>query len=127
MILSFQLVRPVRQAMTRLRDLGLSLVVVAMLMMQFGMITHALDHLSAGQAQTGLSAPEFSASVTPAGEAAVCLKCLEDLAHSVALVSTFTHTGLSGTHVLSLAALPPGLLHHAPARANQRAPPIVLS
>ena len=118
--------------MTRLRDGVLSVVVVAMLLMQFGVISHALNHLSASLAQGGRTASASTVSlasvvVEAPVESVVCLKCLEDLAHSFALVSRFTHTGLTGAHILARVVLPPGLLFLSPERANQRAPPALLS
>ena len=104
-----------------------SLAVVSLLSLQAGMIWHGLEHVL--KARAGLASISVLQANDSAGspESAPCLKCLEDLTHSLGLMGVVPSApGLVAgsvqhtTPALGRAALPVVL-------ANQRAPPSFLN
>ena len=104
------------------------LAVVALLVMQAGMVWHGLEHVAKASGKNSYSLNTLSANqVQPQPASGLCLKCLEDLTHSVGLISqpllhevSLQTLLLQGAVAVCSFAMPVEL-------ANQRGPPVSLS
>ena len=95
-------------------------VVCALLVTQFGLNRHVIEH-GGSQLMITASADEAPASHDGPG----CLVCLEHQAHGAAL-TTASYFLTADTVAVQLArALPPNTPYLAPERARQRAPPVL--
>ena len=102
------------------------LALVGLLALQTSMIWHGLEHVSNASSSAAV------ASNTPSVETAQpvsgpCLKCLEDLAHSVGLISQAPVLDTSLHVVVQQGALPACSFPTPVELANQRGPPVSLS
>lgn len=116
----------------RTNDLGLFALAFALLtflFMQHSLIWHAVDHLalSKGVASSALSERTGHTLISPVQKElnteATCLKCVEDIAHAIALPSMWNISFAQTLHVISFLALQLGEVFLSPERANQRGPP----
>ncbi len=102
------------------------LAVVALLVMQAGMVWHGLEHVAKASGKSSYSLNTLSVDQTQPASG-LCLKCLEDLTHSVGLISqpplhtVPLHTMLQQGAVTACSFATPVEL------ANQRGPPVSLS
>ena len=95
-------------------------VVCALLVTQFGLNRHVIEH-SGSQLITTASTDEMP----PSHDGPGCLVCLEHQAHGAAL-TTASYCLTADTVAVQLArALPPNTPYLAPERARQRAPPVL--
>jgi len=94
--------------------------------MQAGMVWHGLEHVARASGKTAYSINTVSAEQsTPAS--GLCLKCLEDLTHSVGLISHAPQTDESLATALQQAAFLACSFVTPVELANQRGPPVTLS
>ena len=100
--------------------------VVALLVIQAGMVWHGLEHVAKASGKTTYSTNTLSAEKTQPASG-LCFKCLEDLTHSVGLLSQAFQTEVSLAAALQQAALPACHFATPVALANQRGPPVSLS
>ena len=104
-----------------------SVAVISLLSLQAGMIWHGLEHVL--KARTGVASVSVLQASDSAGspESALCLKCLEDLTHSLALMAVvpsapaFVGVSVQPTTSSLVRVASPVVV------ANQRAPPSFLS
>jgi hypothetical protein len=100
--------------------------VLALLVMQAGMVWHGLEHVAKASGKTAYSISSLSAEQSQPASG-LCLKCLEDLTHSVGLISQAPQaddslaTALQQAGVVACSFVTPVEL------ANQRGPPVFLS
>ncbi|MEI8401354.1 MAG: hypothetical protein WCG12_11165 [Alcaligenaceae bacterium] len=100
--------------------------VVALLVIQAGMVWHGLEHVAKTTGKTAYSTNTLSAE-TSQPASGLCFKCLEDLTHSVGLISQALQTEVSLATALQQAALPACRFATPVALANQRGPPVSFS
>ena len=100
--------------------------VLALLVIQAGMVWHGLEHVAKASGKTAYSTNTLSAEQTQP-VAGLCFKCLEDLTHSVGLISKPLQTEVLLATALQQAALPTCGFATPVAFANQRGPPASLS
>ncbi len=130
---------PIFRDLTRLmRVVVIACVLVTLFVMQAAVFKHAFEHLAASAnkvsalvvhagsqiEQSILSESSKTQNDSPSG--VTCQRCLEDAAHSVALLSDVIqifHADLS--YSLFRTVLPHNLPFLAPERANQRGPPSI--
>lgn len=107
-----------------------SFALLALIAMQFGLVWHAMEHLgarhfeAAGMMQAAFSEKLDAAQHDESPSSASCLKCLEDLAHTLALPSRWEVASAEMVHVMLARALPPNQIYLSPERAKQRGPPV---
>lgn len=101
-----------------LRLVVLSFALMTLLTMQHSLIWHAMHHLTSLPAQSSLQSIQKEV-----GAETTCLKCIEDLAHSIALPTGWLMPFAQTVHVLSIGGLAPNQIFLSPERANQRGPP----
>lgn len=100
--------------------------VLALLVMQAGMVWHGLEHVAKASGKTAYSISSLSAEQSQPASG-LCLKCLEDLTHSVGLISQAPQaddslaTASQQARVVACSFVTPVEL------ANQRGPPVFLS
>ena len=99
---------------------------IALLGLQGSLVWHALEHVSEHQALNQLELVN-SDSDTLSTESSVCLKCVEDLAHSVGLVCALMTVAPGFAGVLVRHAIFSSPLSPPVVPANQRGPPFFLS
>lgn len=108
---------------------ALAFALLTFLFMQHSLIWHAVDHLalSKGAASSAFSERTDQALISPVQKdlnpEATCLKCVEDIAHAIALPSIWKIALAQTLHVISFLALQLGDVYLSPERANQRGPP----
>ena len=100
--------------------------VLALLVIQAGMVWHGLEHVAKTSGKSAYSTNTLSAEKTQPASG-LCFKCLEDLTHSVGLISQALQTEVSLATALQQAALPACSFATPVALANQRGPPVSLS
>lgn len=100
--------------------------VVALLVIQAGMVWHGLEHVAKTTGETAYSTHTLSAEKTQPASG-LCFKCLEDLTHSVGLISQALQTEISRATALQQAVLPACGFATPVELANQRGPPVSLS
>lgn len=100
--------------------------VVALLVIQAGMVWHGLEHVAKASGEPAYSTNILSGEKTQPASG-LCLKCLEDLTHSVGLISQTPQTKVSLATGLRQAALPACGFATPVEFANQRGPPVFLS
>ena len=100
--------------------------VVALLVIQAGMVWHGLEHVAKASGKTTYSTSTLSAEKTQPASG-LCFKCLEDLTHSVGLISQALQTEVSLASALQQAAFPACCFATPVELANQRGPPVSLS
>lgn len=112
-----------------IRWMVVSFALLALLTLQHSLIWHAMEHLQPEPAQSlaTFTADAAEHAIEPVHKKttseATCLKCLEDLAHALALPSNWALELAHTVHVQSLLALAPNQIFLSPERANQRGPP----
>jgi hypothetical protein len=100
--------------------------VMALLVMQAGLVWHGLEHVAKSSSKSSYSLNALSADQSQPASG-MCLQCLEDLTHSVSLIShplvlaASLHTMLQQGAVTACSFATPVEL------ANQRGPPVSLS
>jgi hypothetical protein len=99
---------------------------VALLVIQAGMVWHGLEHVAQTTGKTAYSTNTLSAEKSQPASG-LCFKCLEDLTHSVGLISQALQTEVSLARALQQAAFPACSFATPVELANQRGPPISLS
>jgi len=102
------------------------LALMALLVIQAGMVWHGLEHVAKASDKTAYSTNTLSAEKTQPASG-LCLKCLEDLTHSVGLISQSLSIDASLPSVWQQAALPAVYFATPVELANQRGPPVSLS
>jgi hypothetical protein len=100
--------------------------VVALLVIQAGMVWHGLEHVAKASGKPSYSTNTLSAEKTQTAPG-LCFKCLEDLTHSVGLISQALQTEVSLASALQQAAFPACSFSTPVELANQRGPPVSLS
>lgn len=100
--------------------------VVALLVIQVGMVWHGLEHVVKTTGKTAFSTNTLSAEKSQPASG-LCFKCLEDLTHSVGLISQALQTEVSLASALQQAAFPACCFATPVELANQRGPPVSLS
>jgi len=102
------------------------LALIALMAMQASMVWHGLEHVARVSGQATYSMVALNAEQTQP-VSTVCFKCLEDVAHSVGLISEQVQLFTPLKITLREGALP--LCHFATpvSLANQRGPPSSLS
>ena len=93
-------------------------LVCALLVTQFGLSRHVVEH-GIAPVVTAALADDTSDSPDHGG----CLTCLEHQAHGAVLISQATTLDTQNVHVFERQALAPNNPYLAPGRASQRAPP----
>ncbi len=102
------------------------LALVALLAMQASMVWHGLEHVAKASGTTANSTHTLNAEKAhPLSD--LCLKCLEDLTHSVGLISQALHIDVSLRPVLRQGACLACGFATPVELANQRGPPVFLS
>ncbi len=102
------------------------LALVGLLALQTGMIWHGLEHVA--KASSNAAFASYTQSVEKAQPlSAQCLKCLEDLTHSVGLISQSPALDTSLRVVVQQGAFPVCGFATPVELANQRGPPVFLS
>ena len=99
---------------------------VALLVIQAGMVWHGLEHVAKASGKTTYSTNTLSAEKTQPASG-LCFKCLEDLTHSVGLISQTLASEVSLARTLQQAALLACSFATPVELANQRGPPVSLS
>ena len=102
------------------------MAVVALLVIQAGMVWHGLEHVAKASGKTSYSTKALSGEKTQPASG-LCFKCLEDLTHSVGLISQALQTEVSLARALQQAAFPACSFATPVELANQRGPPVSLS
>ena len=95
-------------------------LVCALLITQFGLSRHVVEH-SASPVVTSASIDDPSKMPDNSG----CLTCLEYQAHGSGLTGHFGVVLMDAVHRLERQALAPNTPYLAPERASQRAPPVL--
>ncbi len=99
---------------------------VGLLALQSGMIWHGLEHVAKASSNTAFASHTQSVEKTQP-VAGLCLKCLEDLAHSVGLISQAPALNATLQVVMQQGAFPACGFATPVELANQRGPPVSLS
>ena len=94
-------------------------LVCALLVTQFGLSRHVVEH-SASPVVTTASIDDPSKMPDNTG----CLTCLEYQAHGTGLIGHMSIALIDAVHSLEQQALAPNAPYLAPERASQRAPPV---
>lgn len=97
-------------------------LVCALLVTQFGLSRHVIEH-SVSPGVTATAAVD-DASHGPT-DTSKCLTCLEHQAHGSALLGNFNIALMDTVHNPEQQALAPNTPYLAPERASQRAPPVL--
>lgn len=100
----------------------------ALLVTQFALTRHVVEHAATALADTVVTAAaNDNRSNLPDGSnnSASCLTCLEHQAHGAGLISTPVILIAQPTKTFELQALAPNTPYLAPERASQRAPPVL--
>lgn len=98
-------------------------LVCALLVTQFGLTRHVIEHATN---QTIAATAIDGQSTTPdSSNSGSCLTCLEHQAHGNGLISTAINFDASPAKIFGLQALAPNTPYLAPERASQRAPPVL--
>jgi hypothetical protein len=100
--------------------------VLALLVMQAGMVWHGLEHVAKASGKTAYSISSLSVEQSQPASG-LCLKCLEDLTHSVGLISQAPQTDDSLATALQQAGVVACSFVTSVELANQRGPPVLLS
>lgn len=102
------------------------LALVGLLALQTGMIWHGLEHVAKVSSNAAFASDSQSAEKAQP-LSAQCLKCLEDLTHSVGLISQSPALDTSLRVVVQQGAFPVCGFATPVELANQRGPPVFLS
>jgi len=125
---------PHSRASTLLHDLcrkavgrvSVCLALVGLLALQTSMVWHGLEHVAKASSNTAFAS--YTQSVEKAQPlSAQCLKCLEDLAHSVGLISYAPALDTSLSVLAQQSGFPASGFATPVELANQRGPPVSLS
>lgn len=100
--------------------------VLALLVMQAGMVWHGLEHVAKASGKTAYSISSLSAEQSQPASG-LCLKCLEDLTHSIGLISQAPQADDSPATALQQAGVVACSFVTPVELANQRGPPVFLS
>ena len=102
-------------------------LVCALLVTQFGLTRHVVEHAAGSVAATIMAAStsDDASSLPDNGNSGSCLTCLEHQAHGNGLISTAINFDASPAKIFELQALAPNTPYLAPERASQRAPPVL--
>lgn len=95
-------------------------LICALLVTQFGLTRHAVDHAVSPIVTT--SAADTSSGLP---DNASCLTCLEHQAHGAGLISAALTIAAQAIKTFERQALAPNIPYLAPERASQRAPPVL--
>ena len=100
-------------------------LICALLVSQFGLSRHVIEH-AASPLSTAADSKATTAN-TPLGspDTANCLTCLEHQAHGTSLISSATVFVAESVNTLALRSLAPNTPYLSPERASQRAPPVL--
>ena len=96
------------------------MLVCALLITQFGLSRHVVEH-SAAPVVAAITLDDPSKIPDSSG----CLTCLEYQTHGNGLIEHFSVALIDAAHRLELQALAPNTPYLAPERASQRAPPVL--
>ena len=99
------------------------MAIVALLVMQAGMVWHGLEHVAKASGKTVYSANSLSAEKSQPASG-LCFKCLEDLTHSVGLLTQTPQVEASLATALQQATFSACVFATPVALANQRGPPL---
>ena len=91
-------------------------LVCALLVTQFGLARHVVEHTAASS---------DAKSSLPESNSASCLTCLEHQAHGAGLISVPIAFAAQPLQTFERQALAPNTPYLAPERASQRAPPVL--
>lgn len=110
------------------------MLVCALLVVQFGLNQHVVEHAAHATHSMQLSAAITTASpttsldnnVTHAPDDSTCLLCVEHKAHGSGMTSHVLPLVTEAARIFAAVALAPNAPYLAPERASQRAPPHTL-
>jgi hypothetical protein len=100
--------------------------VLALLVMQAGMVWHGIEHVAKASGKITYSTNSLSAEKSQPSSG-LCLKCLEDLTHSVGLITQQPYLDDSSATALQQAGFVACIFLTPVELVNQRGPPVFLS
>ena len=99
-------------------------LVCALLVTQFGLTRHVVEHAT-GQIVTASVMNDNVSQPDSSSNSGSCLTCLEHQAHGAGLISATLSFIAQPIKTFELQALAPNTPYLAPERASQRAPPVL--
>lgn len=97
-------------------------LVCALLVTQFGLARHVVEHATS---QTVAASTIDGKSTAPDSSSGNCLTCLEHQAHGTGLITALIAFVAQPLKTFELQALAPNTPYLAPERASQRGPPVL--